>query len=40
MIVYSMDVKGLYPSIQTDMASQAIKEAVRISKLKWRNIDT
>ena len=34
IIVYSMDVQALYPSIEKHMASQAIKESVRASKLE------
>ena len=34
IMVYSMDVQALYPSIEKHMASQAIKEPVRASKLK------
>ena len=37
--VYSMDVSALYPSIQKDMASKAILEAVKLSNLEWKNID-
>ena len=34
IMVYSMDVQALYPSIEKHMASQAIKESVRASKLE------
>ena len=37
--VYSMDVSALYPSIQKDMASKAILEAVKLSNLEWKNLD-
>ena len=37
--VFSMDVSALYPSIQKDMASKAILEAVKLSDLEWKNID-
>ena len=33
MIIYLMDVKALYQSIQKQMASQAIRETVKLSKL-------
>ena len=34
IMVYSMDVQALYPSIERHMASQTIKESVRASKLE------
>ena len=34
IMVYSMDVQALYPSIERHMASQAVKESVRASKLE------
>ena len=38
-MIYSMDVKALYPSMQSEMVNQAIRESVELSKLKWKNID-
>ena len=34
IMVYSMDVQALYPSIERHMASQTIKESVKASKLE------
>ena len=39
MINYSMDVKVLCPSIQKEMASQAIRESIILSKLELKNIN-
>ena len=39
MVIYSLDIKELYPSITKEMASQAIKESVKKSKLEWKNVN-
>ena len=34
-----MDVQALYQSTKSKMPSQAIKESIRISNLKWKNVN-
>ena len=40
LCVFSMDVTALYPSINVDMATQAVKDSMKTSKLEWRNVNT
>ena len=39
LVVFSMDVVALYPSIMRDMAMEAIKSAINISEIVWENVD-
>ena len=40
VVAFSMDVSALYPSVKKELATKAIREAIGLSKLEWKNIDT
>ena len=39
MVIFSMDVTALYPSIKSEMAVKAAKEVIQLSKLEWEQVD-
>ena len=39
MLVFSMDIIALYPSIKQEMAMGAIAEAIKRTDLTWENVN-
>ena len=39
MVIFSMDVCALYPSIKKEMAARAIMDAMNKADMEWKNID-
>ena len=40
LVVFSMDVVALYPSILAEMAKDAITKAIERSDIKWKDVNT
>ena len=39
MVVVGFDVEQLYPSLEAEKTAQVVEEAVKMSKMKWSDLD-
>ena len=40
MVIFSMDVAALYPSVKKDIAAKMVRKAIETVDLEWENINT